>query len=522
VLLRIGCALLAGAGLAQAFEPVGLAILLPLGIAGFVLCVRDLPARRAWLPGLAFGIGFQFTLLFWMRVVGYDAWLALAALEAVFLAPLGAITPGLLRLRAGPVWVAAAWVAVETIRSSWPFSGMPWGRLSYAVAGTPWAEGLPWIGMTGVSFLLALLGVLLARLVAPGAARRLPALVGAVAVTAVSLAPALAPYRVDPVGERAVAVVQGDVPGDGSNILLDPLQVTLNHVDATTELARRIEAGESPRPDFVVWPENSTASDPFEDGAVNAGILTASSTIGVPILVGAMVDAGEEHVLNQGIVWDPDTGAGDRYTKRHPVPFGEYIPWRGLFGSNFGKLALIPRDMKSGTRIAPLDIDGTRLAAAICFDVAYDDGIHAQVMGGGEAVVVQTSNAMFIHTHQIEQQFEITRLRALETGRTVLVAATNGVSGIIAPDGTVQQRAETRTRAVLEDRVVLATGLTPAVRLGPWPGYVAMAVTALGLVLLPYRRRHDRARGAGGPDEEVGSGAGAGAGADGRPDLQRA
>ena len=518
VLLRIGCALLAGAGLAQAFEPVGLAILLPLGIAAFVLCVRDLPAGRAWLPGLAFGIGFQFTLLFWMRVVGYDAWLALAAMEAVFLAPLGAVVPGLLRLRGGPVWVAAAWVAVETIRSSWPFSGMPWGRLSYAIGGTPWAEGLPWIGMTGASFLLALLGVLLARVLVPGAGRRLPALVGAVAVTVTSLAPALAPYRVEPVGERAVAVVQGDVPGDGSNILLDPLQVTLNHVEATTELAGRVAAGESAPPDFVVWPENSTASDPFVEGSVNAGILTASRAVGVPILVGAMVDAGEDHVLNQGIVWDPSTGGGDRYTKRHPVPFGEYIPWRGVFGSNFGKLALIPRDMKAGTRIQPLDIADTRVAAAICFDIAYDDGIHAQVMSGGEAVVVQTSNAMFIHTHQIEQQFEITRLRALETGRTVLVAATNGVSGIIAPDGTVQQRAETRTQAVLEDRVVLATALTPAVRMGPWPGYAAVALTVVGLVLLPYRRLRDRSR----PRAEVDAGGRPGTGADGRPDLQRA
>ncbi len=518
MLLRTGCALLAGAVLAQAFEPVGLAVLLPLGVAGFVLCVRGLPARRAWLPGLAFGIGFQFVLLFWMRVVGPDAWLALASLQAVFLAPLGAVTPSLLRLRGGPVWVAAAWVAAETIRSGWPFSGMPWGRLAYAVAGTPWQQGLPWWGMTGVSFLLALLGVVLAGLVVPDGRRRLPLVAGAAAVAALSLLPALAPYQPAPVGERSVAVVQGDVPGDGSNILLDPLQVTLNHVDATVELAARIRAGEAERPDFVVWPENSTASDPFADPPVNAGILTASRAIGVPILVGAMVDGGEEHVLNQGIVWDPETGAGDRYTKRHPVPFGEYIPWRGVFGSTFGKLALIPRDMKSGTRAEPLTIDGTELAAAICFDVAYDDGIHEQVAAGGELVVVQTSNAMFIHTHQIDQQFEITRLRAIETGRGVLVAATNGVSGIIAPDGTVLQRADTRTRAVLEDQVVLSDALTPAVRMGPWPGRAALALTVLGLalVLLAYRRAH--------PGKEVGDerARAAGTDRDGRPDLQRA
>ena len=76
----------------------------------------------------------------------------------------------------------------------------------------------------------------------------------------------------------------------------------------------------------------------------------------------------------------PDTGAGDRYTKRHPVPFGEYIPWRSVFRGNFGQLALIPRDMLSGTRDrAAARSPAPLVADAICFDVAYDDGIHAQL-----------------------------------------------------------------------------------------------------------------------------------------------
>ncbi len=232
-----------------------------------------------------------------------------------------------------------------------------------------------------------------------------------------------------------MAVVQGDVPGDGSDILLDHRQVTRNHVEATVELADRVEAGEQPTPDFVVWPENSTAVDPFSSSDINAGIDEASEAVQVPILVGAMVDAGPEHVLNQGIVWEPGTGAADRYTKWHPVPFGEYIPWRDLGLGTIGQLRLIPRDMLSGSRQEPLPVGDSLVAAAICFDVAYDDGLHAQLAAGGQLVTVQTSNAMFIHTDQIDQQFEISRLRAQETGRYVLVAATNGVSGIIAPDG---------------------------------------------------------------------------------------
>jgi apolipoprotein N-acyltransferase len=493
VLLRSALALLAGAVLAQAYEPVGLAILIPVGVAGFVLCVRGLPARRAWLPGLAFGIGFQFVLLFWMQAVGIAPWVALAGLEAAFMAPLGSATVLLLRLRGGPVWCAAAWVAVETIRSSWPFSGMPWGRLSFGIAGTPWADGLPYAGMTVVSFVLALLGVLLADAIAPRG-RRVVALGALAGVTVVSLLPALAPYDAVPVGERTVAVVQGDVPGDGSDILLDHRQVTRNHVEATVELAARVEAGEQPAPDLVVWPENSTAVDPFLSSDINAVIEQASDAVQVPILVGAMVDAGPENVLNQGIVWEPGTGAADRYTKWHPVPFGEYIPWRDLGLGTIGQLRLVPRDMLSGSREEPLPIADALVAAAICFDVAYDDGLHAQLAAGGQLVTVQTSNAMFIHTDQIDQQFEISRLRAQETGRYVLVAATNGVSGVIAPDGEVLARAETRTREVLLEQVSLVDALTPAVRMGLWPGRLAVVLTILGLVLsvLTYRRERPR------------------------------
>ncbi len=307
---------------------------------------------------------------------------------------------------------------------------------------------------------------------------------------AVSVLPALAPYSPEIDDETTVAVVQGNVPGDGDDILLDHRQVTRNHVDATVRLADEVEAGEETLPAFVLWPENSTAVDPFKDAEINADIEEASAAIGVPILVGAMVDSGPEHVLNQGIVWDPVTGAGDRYTKRHPVPFGEYIPWRNVFRSNFGRLALIPRDMLSGTRTDPLEVAGMSVADAICFDVAYDDGIHAQLRNGAELLVVQTSNAMFIHTGQIDQQFEITRLRALETGRYVLVAATNGVSGVIAPDGTVLDRADPRTQAVLVEQIGLSDTITPAVWIGPWLDRACIAVTLLALVLglLPYRR----------------------------------
>jgi apolipoprotein N-acyltransferase len=173
------------------------------------------------------------------------------------------------------------------------------------------------------------------------------------------------------------------------------------------------------------------------------------------------------------------------------VPFGEYIPWRNVFGDSFGKLDMIPRDMLSGTRKEPLVVAGVPVADAICFDIAYDDGLYDQVTHGAEMAVVQTSNAMFIHTSQIEQQFEISRARAIEYGRPLAIASINGMSGIIDAEGHVLTRADPRTTTVLEADLSLERTVTPGTYVGHWVGRLSGLVTvlALAVALLGYRRR---------------------------------
>ncbi|MFN8196161.1 MAG: apolipoprotein N-acyltransferase [Nocardioidaceae bacterium] len=504
MIARVLVAFLLGVCGAFAFTPGPAAYVLPFSVAGFVLCMRGLRPRSAWLPGWAYGIGFQFVLLGWMRAVGPDAWVALSAIESVFYAALGSATAALLRLRAWPVLVAVAWLAVDVWRASWPFSGMPWGRLGFATVDTPFAPAAAYVGIPGVSLLVGLLGTLIAWAVLRDRRRwRGSVLVPVVVLAAVCL-PALVPFGSASDGSVRVAVVQGNIPGDGTDILLDGPQVTRNHRDATLDLAADVQAGRVPRPDLVVWPENSTTVDPFNNLDINRDIVEASDAIGVPMLVGAMVDATDPRdVLNQGIVWTPGVGAGDRYSKRHPVPFGEYIPWRDtVFSGTFGKLRLIPRDMLSGNRTEPLSIAGTRVADSICFDVGYDDGIRAQVLAGADLMVVQTSNAMFVYTDQIQQQFAITRLRAIESHRAVAVAATNGITGLIGPDGRVLDQADPRTQAVLTHELPLDTTVTPGIRLGIWIGRGAVVTTLLALAFgaVTYRRNRRSGQAAAAPE----------------------
>jgi apolipoprotein N-acyltransferase len=164
VLLRTLIAALAGVALSLSAPPVGFFWVLPPAVAAYVVLTAGLPARRAWVPGLAFGIGYCYVLMWWMRAVDVYAWLALSGLEALFYGLLGAAVPVLRRLPAWPICVAVAWTAMEVLRSGWPFSGMPWGRLAFAVIDTPVAPALAYVGATGVSLLLALAGASLGAL----------------------------------------------------------------------------------------------------------------------------------------------------------------------------------------------------------------------------------------------------------------------------------------------------------------------------------------------------------------------
>ena len=516
--LRLLLAAVAGVAVAGAFAPLALFVLLPLGVAGLTLLLTGLSAPRGFLVGAVFGTSFMLALLPWLQVIGVDAWIALSALEGgVFYGLVGLGGVLVRRLRWWPVWSAMLWVAVEALRSAVPFGGFPWGRLAFATVDTPAADLFAYVGPAGTTFVVALVGTALAWAVQE--ARHAPVKgVAAVvapsllAVSSAALSPGLPSPQERPQKEVSVAAVQGNVPGEGMDAFAERRVVLENHVQATYDLADRIERGVTSRPDLVVWPENSTDIDPFADPSAYTEIQGAVDAVGVPLLVGAMVSGKDfRTVYNQGIVWEPGSGPAERYSKQHPVPFGEYVPFRALLSSFITRLDLVPRDMLPGTRPGLLSMGPAKVGDVICFEVAYDDVVRNVVDAGADILVVQTNNATYMGTGQIEQQFAIARLRAVETNRNVVVAATNGVSGIIAPDGHVVERAPVRSTSVLERSLPVYGDGTPALRWGP---VVELALTlgavvsALLGILSGYRRGRARTGVPGVPREVVGAGTG--------------
>jgi apolipoprotein N-acyltransferase len=468
---------------------------MPFGLAGLMLTTRGVRGRQGLLQGFVFGLGFMLPLMRWITIIGIDAWIALGCLEALFYALMGMTWAWLRGERWWPAAFAVTWVAAESLRGVVPFGGLPWGSLAFGLVDTPVVR----FGRLGGTALVSVLVVFAVAVVVDAVERRDRTLLGAGGVALVLVL--VGSSYVLPAGiaggdgRLTVAAVQGDVPGEGMDPFAERRVVLHNHAETTREFAAKVDAGQAPRPDVVIWPENSTDIDPYTDQAAHDEIDNAVKAIGVPTLVGAVVNGPDAtHVQNMGIVWDPKTGPGETYIKRHPVPFGEYIPFRGLLTKFITRLDQIPRDFARGQHDGVLDLGPVSVGDVICFEVAYDGLIRDAVNGGGQLLVVQTNNATYTGTGQLEQQFAISRYRAIETGRYVVVAATDGISGIVAPDGDVLAVTQQKTRAVLEQQVTLGNGITWGVRLGLWVELLlcALAVAAIGMAALGRRRRAGR------------------------------
>jgi apolipoprotein N-acyltransferase len=457
-----------------------------------LLCRGQLPWRAAVL-GLVHGTATFLPLLTWMQVIGVDAWIALALLEAAFIAAMAALFPAVVRLPLWPLWTACLWVAEELGRATIPFGGFPWGRLAFGQTGSPFTPYAVWGGAPLVSFATALSGGLLALALLRWRRRTVAAaaLLSAVAVPLLALVIQL------PTGGPTItaAIVQGGVAEAGLGFLGEREEVLRNHVRATEKLAADIASGRVPRPDIVIWPENASDIDPFSDPEAGSLIQGAVDAVGVPVLVGAVLDGpGPDHVSNTGIVWSPQTGPGERYVKRHPVPFGEYIPFRDQLSGLTSRLDQIPRDFVAGSRPGVLDLGPARVGDVICFEIAYDSIVRDVVDGGAQVLVVQTNNATYNGTGQPAQQLAMSRLRAVEHGRAVLVAATSGISAVVRPDGDVQARSRELTTATLVADVPLRTARTVASRLGAVPEWALAALGVGAAAVATVLARRDRAR----------------------------
>ncbi|NEA49325.1 apolipoprotein N-acyltransferase [Streptomyces sp. SID10815] len=485
-------ATLAGLLLYVSFPPRTLSWLALPAFAVLGWTLRGRSRKAAFGLGYLFGLGFLLPLLVWTGVeVGPVPWLALVLIEAVFVALVGVGIAAVSKLPGAPVWAAALWIAGEAVRARVPFHGFPWGKVAFgqadgvflplaAVGGTPvlgFAVVLCGFGL-GEAVRLAVRGRRTRTLRRSAAAAALLSV--AVPVAGAVAARSLVSDKAEN-GTATVALVQGNVPRAGLDFNAQRRAVLDYHARETARLAADVRAGKVPRPDFVLWPENSSDIDPLEYPDARLVVDQAAKSVGVPISVGSVVER-DGKLLNEQILWDPVKGPLQTYDKRQIQPFGEYLPLRSMIGAiNENWTSMVRQDFTRGSEPGVFTIGGAKVGLATCYEAAFDWAVRDTVTHGAQLISVPSNNATFDRSEMTYQQLAMSRIRAVEHSRTVTVPVTSGISAIIMPDGHVTQKTGMFVPAHLVQKVPLRSSKTPATELGVLPEIALVLVAAGGL-----------------------------------------
>ena len=475
--------------LSLAFPP---AELWPLAFVALIPLLWSLrgagPARGAVL-GLVFGVAFFGATLYWIFLFGALAWFALTALSATSIGLVGAVGPSLLRdgrsIRSA-IAFASLWTAIDWIRSMFPLGGFTWGSIGISqVDDRPLLPLATVAGVWGITFVVVAVNVLLFQAVAgnPIAWVRRAGL--AVVAIALVLVPIAMPFSEPNGGSLDVAVVQVDVrPPPNTSAVQEDLLVARKNITLHRSLA-----GSSPRPDLVLWGEGSLDPAASSDPATMASVQEAIAQVGAPTAVGAVMNDPDGRQRTSELVFGKDGSRVDRYDKVHLVPFGEYVPWRSRIDW-ISATRQIPVDRAPGTSLHTVGAPGLPpFGTPICYENSFPALPRAFVRDGATFLVVPVNNASYGFTAASDQHLQMSRMRAVETGRWVVDAAVSGVSAFIDTHGRVLARTGLFQPGILRAAIRTSTATTGYVRWGDWLPILALIVVGISF-LAPRRRPH--------------------------------
>ena len=404
-----------------------------------------------------FGLGLLLVVQNWTGIyVGNLPYLALAFMQGIFFLPLALV--GRKSNISNAVIFGCALVLSELLMRTTPFTGFGWSRLGFTQVESPLASFYPLLGAAGVAFLIGLLVAL----------RKVSHLI--IVCLFIVIANFL-PTGLNHLGELKVALVQGGVPKLGLDFNSTPLAVYQNHYQVSkSKLATNTV-------DLVIWPENSVDIDLFKNPEIETEISNLSDSLQTPILIGGISRFSGE-LQNISVFFN--SNIEKIYVKRYLTPFGEYIPMRSWF-ERFSPYVSDVVDFSAGTKKITFQVDNNSFQTLICYEI-INDTFRDELMEN--FLVVQTNNATFGDTAQLDQQLNIAKVRAIETGREIAYVSTTGVTSFINTEGDLRASLPKFEAGVLIDNINLYEGQTLVQKLKFYPEIAAMFL----LLLLTIRR----------------------------------
>jgi apolipoprotein N-acyltransferase len=443
--------------------------------------------KQAVLQGFLYGLGFFSLGVSWVYfsihdyseapiIVGIIITLGLILLMSAFYALLAYLYRRLFpqantvtRLFCFP----ALWVLCDWLRA-WFLSGFPWLFLGYSLLDTPLAGFGPIIGVYGLTYLCVFMGILLLRAAFGNKKQCIKNGVTLIVLLVLGFYLQLIQWT-KPIGEEyRIALIQGNIDQD---IKWEPAKFQDNFL---TYLEMTQAAAQS---DVIIWPE-AALPVPLPYGQPYVQILQESILPSHTVVFGAITMNENEMFHNTVQV----VGNGDgEYEKFHLVPFGEYVPFYKLLGKAMDLLHLPMSLTIPGPRIqAPLQVQDWQMGALICYEVVFPS-LSLTRAQDSDILLTISNDTWFGRSLGPLQHFQMSRMRALETGRYLVRATNNGISGFIDPKGNVVARAEQYVSTTLISSAQGMRGKTPLMLI---THYTILALNLLLIVAFCLKKRY--------------------------------
>jgi len=453
------------------------------GPAALIVGIDGLAPRRAARVAFAASLAGHVVLFHWFYVVtvlygGMPAWLGVLAplvpslYVSIFTALFAWTWARFIRDSVSPVWVGAmTWVAIDWLRGHL-MGGFPWATLGYALhLDWPLLGWTRWAGVYVLSFLAAAVGIAIAAAWRERTqqSRHSLAIVLGIVVIAHGLGFWIGSGEFESPVKVRIAAVQGNIDQG------QKWDAELRDRILGTYL-RLSERAADEGAEWIVWPETAVPGVIEADRVMRDQIGRLARDRRATLVVGGTgVDIDPiarryTAFYDSAFLYDDAGVVRDRYDKTHLVPFGEFVPLRGLFGRFFKALAsgLSSTDVTAGARVRPIEIGWGKTAESpllvgvpICYELLFPHTVGEFGREGAGVLLAITNDAWYGRTGAPHQFLAMTSMRAAENGRWVVRAANTGISAIIDARGRVHESSPLFEEAVVVAEVPVSTRETP-------------------------------------------------------------
>jgi len=456
-------------------------------IAAGLLSISFAPLSQWWAAPIAYAIylkvligteykiriSFLFAfvanaiILSWSKTfVGVTPWILLAILQGLYLIPVGLLARYIQR----PIVLVAGLLIMDEAKNYFPFGGFGWTRIAYSQADSPFLNLVSIFGVIALSLATLVVSLLLLH---PSRAH--------FAIVVFTLLIASFPFPDEaPSGSLKVRAIQGGVPERGLAFNARAQAVFDNHIDRTI---KDFDSEDK----LILWPENAIDVDPTRNALVKSKLKELQSITKIPLLAGAILDG--DNLLNTAILFDSNGSPQSTYVKRYLTPFGEYIPLRNIAEIISPHTDRVT-DFAPGVDFVLHQVADFRVSSIICYEILSDNIFRESARNSG-FITVLTNSATFAGSAEGNQQLNITRIRAVESGKNILSVSTTGPSAFINHRGEVLSRLDDGEVGSLASEVEVRNGETFATQYGGVISYLAIFFS-LALILISVAQRRSR------------------------------